>query len=99
MNNKVTEHFVFSNLDGGYFNNDYGNTTLNLDEAFVFTGNLEEAQNYLENINETCEDNDNSDSRVGRRPLFFRFELKKVSVKLQLKEESRFPCPKGTELC
>lgn len=74
------EFYIFENLNGGYFQADHslGSVTYSASEMYIFQGTRAEAQAKLDQINEDCRENDNSDSRCCVRPNFFEFELKEI---------------------
>lgn len=50
----------------------------NLEEAEIKTCSEKEAEDWLFEVNSLCEENDNADSRAGKRPDFYEFSLKKL---------------------
>ena len=51
----------------------------NLDDAEIKTLTSDEAQNWEYDVNSLCDENDNADSRSGKRPDFYEFSLMKLA--------------------
>ena len=51
----------------------------NIEDAEVKTLTPDEAQNWKYDVNSLCDENDNADSRAGKRHDFYEFSLMKLT--------------------